>query len=478
MGYELNPFTHKLDKVKSEEVKDLDDRLDIITGEGQTTFYIATTGSDTTGDGTQSNPFATVDKAIEYIPINVPDNTCYTIKVANGEYDNFPNFHRNLGNNSNIIFDGYEQPIELNEEEYEIEDITSSNGKTKLSVSASMTTDEYANRSIIITSGTYIGYIFPIISNGEDYILTIEPVNYLLSGTETFKFIEPGVIFSQSINTSMSGITNDEYSSIVFYNILFTFNDSIESDIKLVLSGNFYCPFFNIKSYNGSAWMTVNIKNSILNQYVNSSLSDNLSFLNNIQSYPFGSFGWLITVVNTIFFSEIGVIDVSSTYPFFIIYESTFTYIRGVIVAGQITCSNSSLVSLQYSILSSLWIEFINNLSTEGCVIESNLNSYLIKFNNKADVYLKTTHLSGDTTYGILVDSKDSNIVTKTITTSNLTCDYFIKLDFDDKAIFDVTPNPTTGINDIYFSRSDSASAFPAAGNSVNDTECSYVAIS
>lgn len=51
---------------------------------GDYTIYVATTGSDTTGDGTVGNPFATPQKAWDSLPWFVKDNV--TILIANGTY--------------------------------------------------------------------------------------------------------------------------------------------------------------------------------------------------------------------------------------------------------------------------------------------------------------------------------------------------------------------------------------------------------
>lgn len=49
------------------------------------TVYVATTGSDTKGDGSQSNPFATIQKAVDKCP-PVCKPYEYTISISNGTY--------------------------------------------------------------------------------------------------------------------------------------------------------------------------------------------------------------------------------------------------------------------------------------------------------------------------------------------------------------------------------------------------------
>lgn len=52
-----------------------------------TTFYVSTTGSDTTGSGTSGAPWATVQKAVDYITGYIdPSQYQVTIKLADGTY--------------------------------------------------------------------------------------------------------------------------------------------------------------------------------------------------------------------------------------------------------------------------------------------------------------------------------------------------------------------------------------------------------
>ena len=52
-----------------------------------TTYYVATTGNDTTGNGTSGSPWATIQKAVNYVTNNVDaQGYTVTISVANGTY--------------------------------------------------------------------------------------------------------------------------------------------------------------------------------------------------------------------------------------------------------------------------------------------------------------------------------------------------------------------------------------------------------
>lgn len=61
---------------------------DLIKATASKTLYVATTGNDTTGDGTSDSPYATIQKAIDTIPKNM--NACeFTIQLSAGEYTEF-----------------------------------------------------------------------------------------------------------------------------------------------------------------------------------------------------------------------------------------------------------------------------------------------------------------------------------------------------------------------------------------------------
>ena len=52
----------------------------------ETTLYVATTGSDTTGNGTSSSPFKTIQRAVDILPKDLGGCFAYII-IANGTYD-------------------------------------------------------------------------------------------------------------------------------------------------------------------------------------------------------------------------------------------------------------------------------------------------------------------------------------------------------------------------------------------------------
>ncbi len=61
---------------------------DLIKATASKALYVATTGSDTTGDGTSAKPFATIQRALDNVPKNLGGNT-YIINVSSGTYAGF-----------------------------------------------------------------------------------------------------------------------------------------------------------------------------------------------------------------------------------------------------------------------------------------------------------------------------------------------------------------------------------------------------
>lgn len=54
--------------------------------ESDVTYYVATTGSDKTGDGTQEKPFRTIQFTIDKVPKNMTNKSTATIYISNGTY--------------------------------------------------------------------------------------------------------------------------------------------------------------------------------------------------------------------------------------------------------------------------------------------------------------------------------------------------------------------------------------------------------
>lgn len=57
------------------------------------TIYVATTGSDTTGDGTQAKPYKTIQKGINALPKLCTSGQIIDMVIASGTYTESPNFY-------------------------------------------------------------------------------------------------------------------------------------------------------------------------------------------------------------------------------------------------------------------------------------------------------------------------------------------------------------------------------------------------
>lgn len=70
-----------------------------------TTVYVATTGSDTTGDGTSSKPYKTIAKGLSVIPKNLNEFDA-TLNIAGGTYAEAINIVGYFGGILNLVFGG------------------------------------------------------------------------------------------------------------------------------------------------------------------------------------------------------------------------------------------------------------------------------------------------------------------------------------------------------------------------------------
>lgn len=476
MGFSFNPFTKKLDKTKSKEVKTLDDRLDILTGDGQTTFYVATTGSDTTGNGTLANPYATVEKCMEFIPIEVPDGMCYNIKVANGTYTEFPNLDRSLRGASNIVIDGYEHPIAIDSNTYEIQSVTSlAYSGTEITLTTSpFTADQHYGKFIRILTGTYAGYIAPIVRNTANVITTTYIFSALLSAGNTFEIVNPGVIFDLS-EDRLFNINGNDYSSIVFYNCIFKEASGYPGNYLLTTQGqadfSFFCCLFKGQD---DGYSFIKLQNRKLNTIVmNPAILESLSMTKESLALPFGSSSYYFYLANLFAIQDYSAPDADDVIS--ITYNPNVYYLR--LLTGGVINTYQSKGSLSDCICMKLYVrgqsEFII------------YNKVLIQ-NDESDSFIELVDKSRMNFINSIARGSSTNAFIKCINLSEIlnfsgndlsevTVNYFANIGFGNKLYLSQTPDSTNNTNDIYFNRPASASAFPASGNSVNDGECSYV---
>lgn len=162
-------------------------------------FYVdVTTGSDTTGDGSYTNPFATVNKAISTIPDNVHHSCLVTL--AAGTYTENINLSK-LGGYGVVKFRGSKNYLTPSTK-------TASDGSNTTIVKpvadAAMTPSEYAGKFVIIYGGA--GYVsssswdadknWHLIIDNDETTLTLQYNSTAFSGTTQYRILESSTILT------------------------------------------------------------------------------------------------------------------------------------------------------------------------------------------------------------------------------------------------------------------------------------------
>jgi hypothetical protein len=472
MSYTYNPYTKKLDYSEKSKVKSIENDLDILKGEGQKTFYVATTGSDTTGDGTEGNPYASIGKCVDLIPIVVQDGTKYFIKIANGSYDSFPSINKVLQGNSHIFIDGYQDPIVESDTEYEVSSVATKGGHGVVSITTSpFTENEHFGKYIHITSGSSIGHYFPIYRNSTNsFTIDNFPAGSLSAG-DTFKIANIGVEVESADTDIVININNKNLGSVTFYNICIT-PPTVNTKSNFIIKNSnvsAYASSFNLSDGTKNIWFTfdscnINTTNSI--KYV--------SFYVNNPVYPFGSIDYC-QYFNSIFLYYKKDSPLSNYYRVFI---SGLCNIGQILVSCEINLYQSYGSIIYNSIFGTLYSEYANFFINTCSFIKESGSTYIIKLINNSDLNFYQCVIKGGTTNAILFYNQN-NFINFSGSNSNfteLTCSYFAKLNFKNTLYLAILPGSTNTVNDIYFDRNTTAAAFPSAGSSVNDGELSYVA--
>lgn len=165
----------------------------------QTDFYVSSTGSDTTGDGTEALPFATVENALSYVPQIL--KTRYNIWIENGTYSSFPaHIKRECVGEGRLMIARNEAPVDVLAGPYTVVTATysDSGSNVKISVSGTPFSDDAIRSSIGGTvqvrmlTGSAAGFILPVHLNTTSVITALSTVPGITAG-DTFKIIEPGV---------------------------------------------------------------------------------------------------------------------------------------------------------------------------------------------------------------------------------------------------------------------------------------------
>lgn len=197
----------------------------------QTTFYVATSGSDTLGEGTFVSPFATIERCFQFIPNELPASTHVVIKVANGTYETFPGYiSHKLKKYSQIIIDGYEGHT-VNTVYSSLYTVDSSEvlGFSSIRLNlASATFGADDIRSGIGTmafvkflSGSLTGRVFPVFTNGaSDVVIGLKrEVGLSVSDGDQFRIVDPGVVFETSSKSVIALDSSEPYASMTLFNV-------------------------------------------------------------------------------------------------------------------------------------------------------------------------------------------------------------------------------------------------------------------
>jgi hypothetical protein len=186
-------------------------------------IYVATTGSDTTGDGSSGSPYATITKAYEQIPYKLTYPV--QIKISAGTYSAFPQvINHECDSTGQLIFDGVDGNTN-DEEDLTVSTVTAVHGTVSRTVaydiqvsgSPAWTTNEHAGKFMYIKTGTDAGYYLGIWSNTADTLRVcgsftgVAPV-----ATDTINIGSPRVTVNSSTSTSMQVKSNKYFGQTDF----------------------------------------------------------------------------------------------------------------------------------------------------------------------------------------------------------------------------------------------------------------------
>lgn len=170
-------------------------------------IYVATTGSDLTGDGTAGNPYKTIQKAIDTLPDFI--NYSVNINIGPGTFNENISFTKRTTSSSTelsvnqlfVFFNGSSTEIVPEQT------ATAGSNNTITVAGAGWTPNAYQEKFILITGGTgfapgHFNNYFPILSNTAD-TLTLPKTSTTLNNTTKFKIVYPSTILR-----GLSSLTN------------------------------------------------------------------------------------------------------------------------------------------------------------------------------------------------------------------------------------------------------------------------------
>jgi len=466
MSYTRNVFTGALDYFKGGPVYT-----------SRSEIYVSTTGNDKSGNGSIEKPYKTITKAYSVIPYELERD--YTIKIANGSYTDFPVLVNNktVTLEGQLVFDGYQNLIPVSATVYTISSITTiGNGYTArglTSLGATWTIDSLYGKYVKITSTVpeANGCIYPIHSNTVDGIIIATGWYSPVPG-DTFQIMQVGVEVTLDHGVIFevdSSIIND-ISSYGLFNLsihrpglIGTEEDGII--VKGSSMGTVLCSNFINNSYSGQVIVS---GTGFGLSFSSLAKPECYSCLTNYAAYDQFKFGWCAQRIKD-------TVPTGSTYGVRIINPCTglyYTTIGGMcsrdrldiyslncfpmfclVGAVEVNFGSSGMLNNVYA-SSPFYPEAIKvvNYSTcevyDVCIGEEFTN--IIKLNNHCKCTIDDISGTNPSQYVISID-KLSDV--------NIRKDQTIHGD----------------INDIYFTRSNTAHAYPVAGAAVNDGQGSYV---
>jgi hypothetical protein len=440
--------------------------------------YVSPNGSDLFGNGTLNYPFLTIKRAMEEVPTVIPNNSYYAIMLANGKYKSFPNFCKIMGGISNLVFDGYEHPVAIDSNQYEVQSVADVDYvKTIVTLTTSpFTTDQHYGKMIRMTSGDYKGYTGPIVSNTASTITTQAIIAASISAGDTFEIVNPGVEIETDSDIVIKSV-GTSYASTLFYNIALKKSSAFSGSYVLQLGGTADFTFISCVGVgNNDASAFFRLENCRMNSVsVNSMLTEYLSFFKTITSYPYGSINFISSLANL--FGIQSYVAPSEIEDAVHMYYSIGGSVQGIIVRGLVQVGVSKTVMLN-SIVGKLSATDGTELLSYYCCFDAPDGSdSLLEISKSSKGCLSLCHFEGTLTESVIEVSQSEIPQFVNCDSDDATAPYFAKLNFSSKVMLADVPGSTNSTEDVYFYRSDSAAAFPASGASVNDSEASYLAI-
>lgn len=459
----------------------------------QTELYVSTTGNDTTGNGTETLPFATVEKALSYVPPIL--KTRYNIWIENGTYSSFPaHIKRECVGDGRLMIARNEAPVDVLAGPYTVSAVEYSDGGSDvvLSVSGSPFTEDALRSSVGSTvqvrmlTGNAAGHIIPVYRNTTGSLICLASA-YAIEVGDTFKIIEPGVIFSTATRHIFDIGGNREKAIFILDGLAFQSSFYEGSTLSAIPAyegiGSANCSFLNcsFRSQTDKAH-TLGWGSSGLNSDVPISLAD-IPYYNDISgNLPYGEEFFHLhqtCQANAISSGTSGTTFAQHVGPF--VANGTYgvsPYRSGSSVWGlctrnilylearmaQVVKSAAGLVLSQYG------IAYINSLSTYSW------ETYSVKAERASQLTLyglQTRHTSAKNAT-IYLDVMAQMPICEGIY-QTVADNYIIRLGFNCKAEITDAISAHGSIADIYFNRGQKTESFPAEGYSVNDGESSYV---